>query len=332
MKFFPFLKSRNIKPTSKVRKFKTTKTPTTDVLKVYAPKIEQKTPPTKEKKKFKLPKIELNILFKHINKIAIALITTILVGGVSYLVFIDQFFLVKNLNIEFKTGSYLSRIDSAKFKKEFESSYFSIFAKNSIWFASSPFLTSIAKEINPAIESIEIKNRILPNTLELVIQTTPILATIELNNSEKWRVSRNGLLVTQDDINLNEKLVVINNPVIWNSELYKLSQLNLSNIDGQLDKLYFINFTSNNLKQLNHNVTRSELENLESDYITLIIDNSTKLKFNYRKFTIENSSNRLNNIISNAKITRQLREDKIDYIDFRVPENVFVCFKDSKCN
>jgi hypothetical protein len=332
MKLFPFFKRKANTSRSKVRKYRSPNILESKDIKIFAPKVSTESTTKEPTKKFKLPIIDTKNLLKSFNKIIAYSIIGSLVLGIIYLLLIDQTFLVKNLNLEFKKGSYLSRNDSTAFKKEFESAYFSIFAKNSIWFASSAFVTSIAKEINPTIESVEIKNRILPNTLDLIVTTTPILATVEFNNNEKWRVSKNGQLVTQDDININEKLVVINNPVIWNSELYKLSQLNLNNVEGQLDKLYFINFTSSNLKQLNYNITRAEVENLESDYVTLIIDNSTKLKFDYKKFTIENSSNRLNNIFGNSKINRQVMEDRIDYIDFRVSENVFVCFKGTKCN
>jgi hypothetical protein len=270
-------------------------------------------------------------ILKNKNKVIIYSLCFILFSSLGYLLCIDKYFLVKNLEVTFPNGSYLSKTDLKKFKKDFEESYASLIAKNNIWFVSSPVLTSIAKDINPTIETVTIVDRQLPNKLKVNIQTAPILATIVINNSQSWRVNQNGQFVTQDDIGLEENAVHINTPVTWNSANYNLSQFNLNNVEGQMEKLYFVNFIRQLVNEQGYNLARTEIESLEDNSVSFMIDNQTWLKFDPSKSSIINNSNKTINILNNKKINQQILDNQLSYIDFRIPENVFICQKNKTC-
>ncbi len=323
-KFLPTLKNKN----KKIYKNKYNQPENTSKFdKVYAPK--SKLTDDTNQKSFILPKLGLFKLNK--NKIAIYTIGVLLLSSIGYLTFVDRYFLVKNINIMFPNGSYLSKSDTTEFKNNFENSYFSLFAKNSIWFASAPVLTSIAQEINPTIESVEIVERILPNTLKIKIKTEPILATIAINDSEYWRVSKTGKFVTEDDIGLQQDLITINTPVIWNKSNYKLSEFNINNIDGQLDKLYFVTYIKKIIEEQGYKLSKTVFNSLEDNNVSFVINNNTTLKFDHTKISIFNTNNRLVNILNNKKINSKILQNEVSYIDFRISDNVFLCEKGRSC-
>ena len=322
-KFLPFKKNKN----KKIYKNKYNISQDNSKFdKVYAP-IDNLNKETK--KSFSLPKF--NPFKFNKNKIAIYIIGTLLISSLGYLVFIDRYFLVKNISIVFPNGSYLSKKDTTDFKSSFENSYFSLFAKNSIWFASSQYLTSIAQEINPTIESVEIVERVLPNTLKIKLKTEPILATIAINDSDYWRVSKSGKFVTEDDIGLQQDLISITTPVIWNKSNYKLSDFNINNIDGQLDKLYFVTYIKKIIEEQGYKLTKTVFNSLEDNNVNFVINNNTILKFDPTKISIFNTNNRLVNILNNKRINEKILQDQVSYIDFRISENVFMCEKNRTC-
>jgi hypothetical protein len=295
--------------------------------KVYAP--TSNLTDLENKKGFTLPQFKMFRFNK--NKIAIYTIGVLLLSSIGYLVFIDRYFLVKNINILFPNGSYLSKNDTTEFKTNFENSYFSLFAKNSIWFASAPMLTAMAQDINPTIESVEIIERILPNTLKIKVRTEPILATIAINDSEYWRVSKTGKFVTEDDIGLQQDLININTPIIWNKANYKLSEFNINNIDGQLDKLYFVNYIKKIIEEQGYKLSKTIFNSLEDNNVSFVINNNTVLKFDPTKISIFNTNNRVVNILNNKRINAKILQNEVSYIDFRISENVFLCEKNKTC-
>jgi hypothetical protein len=323
-KFLPFQKNKN----KKIYKNKYNQVDNASKFdKVYAPTstlIDQE-----PKKRFSLPRFQLLKFNK--NKIAIYIIGTLLFSSIGYLTLVDRYFLVKNINILFPTGSYLSKNDTIEFKTNFENSYFSMFAKNSIWFISSPVLTSMAQEINPTIESVEIVERVLPNTLKIKVKTEPILATIAINDTEYWRVSKSGKFVTEDDIGLQQDLITINTPIIWNKANYKLSEFNINNVDGQLDKLYFVNYVKKIIEEQGYKLTKTIFNSLEDNNVNFVINNNTVLKFDHTKISIFNTNNRLVNILNNKKINEKILQNEVSYLDFRISENVFLCEKNKTC-
>jgi hypothetical protein len=323
-KFLPFQKNKN----KKIYKNKFNQGDTSSKFdKVYAPTssiVDQDV-----NKKFKLPNFKLLKFNK--NKIAIYTIGMLLLSSIGYLALIDRYFLVKNINIFFPTGSYLSKNDTTDFKTNFENSYLSMFAKNSIWFLSSTVLTSMAQEINPTIESVEIVERILPNTINIKVKTEPILATIAINDTEYWRVSKSGKFVTEDDIGLRQDLITINTPIIWNKANYKLSEFNINNVDGQLDKLYFVNYVKKIIEEQGYKLTKTVFNSLEDNNVNFVINNNTVLKFDHTKISIFNTNNRLVNLLNNKKINEKILQNEVSYLDFRISENVFMCEKGRSC-
>ena len=244
---------------------------------------------------------------------------------------IDTKFLVKNINIIYKNGSYLSKSDTEKLKKTFESEHFNIIAKNSIWFQSSFNLTNIGKESNKNITKIDLTKVRLPNTINIEVTTDPIISTLNFNSTEQWRVAKDGSLITKDDINLNEKLLTIIEPVIWNNETFNISNLKLDNLDGQLNKLYFLDFITDKIDKLGYSVSKSEVNNIESNQVFITINNDTQLKFDHTKISLDNLINKVTNTLQNKKIKDEIMTNQIKYIDFRISENIFICKKDKSC-
>ncbi|MGL4758279.1 MAG: hypothetical protein ACRCXZ_03010 [Patescibacteria group bacterium] len=272
-----------------------------------------------------------NLTFNKLNKLLISSFIFVFLLCFFYLIMVDRFFLIKNINVVFKKGSYLSREDAIKIKENLESAHLSVFAKNNILFQSSSTLTSGAREVNPNVLNVELNQRILPNTIDVTITTEPILATLQLNSDEKWRVAKSGRLVTKDDLNLNEKLIIVQSPVMWNTELFNISSLNITNLDGQLDRLYFIEFVRENIENLGYKITKSEVDTIESSLVLVQINKDTILKFDSKKFSVDNIASKLVNILRNKKIAEQINSNQIRYIDFRVSDNVFICLKQSSC-
>jgi hypothetical protein len=266
------------------------------------------------------------------DKLTIIILGVILFGFCGYLLIVDKYFLVKNIDITFAKGSYLSRKDAIGFKKSFESSYFNLLAKNQIWFISSPVITTIAREINPEIANVEIIERILPNTLKLKVSTEPILATLNFNTNQSWRISKTGRFTTQDDIGIQDKPVNVTKPIIWNTNQYDLSNFNIRNINGQLNRLYFIEYTNNLIKELDLNVVTSSLDTIDDTQANIVTTNDTQLLFDSDKTSLINHTSRVKNVLTNTKIQDSIRSNKMSYIDFRIPENVFLCYKGTKCN
>jgi hypothetical protein len=281
------------------------------------------------------PKFSLNLPKKlkiNTDKLTIIVLAVILFGFCGYLLVVDKYFLVKNIDITFAKGSYLSRRDAVEFKKSFESSYLNLIAKNQIWFISSPVITTIAREINSEIADVEIIERILPNTLKLKISTQPILATLNFNNNQSWRISKTGRFTTQDDIGLQDKPVNVTKPIIWNTNQYDLSKFNIRNINGQLNRLYFIEYTNKLLQDIDLNIVKSNLETIDDTQTNIITTNDTQLLFDSENMNLVNHTSRVKNVLTNTKIQDSIRSNKMSYIDFRIPENVFLCYKGSKCS
>jgi hypothetical protein len=285
---------------------------------------------TKEKIGIKLP-ISKKSFFKDINKKLTILLITTFILSILYLGLIDKYFLVKNIDIVFPNGSYLSNEDTKRFKENYEKQVLGLFAKNNIWFASSSMLTSIAKEFNSNIVSVEIVSRELPNKLQLSIITKPVLATLILNDNQAWRIDSIGNFVTQDDIGLNENPIYIRQYVTWNTTNYKLNNFNLNNLEGQLDKVYFVKYVRNILTDLNYTAFKTDFESFVENTIYVQINNNTSLIFDYKSISMDNINNKIVNILNNKKLNTELIADKISYIDFRLADNIFICYKESSC-
>ena len=273
-----------------------------------------------------------NKILLNKNKIVLFTILTLILGSFGYLLLIDKYLLIKNLEITYKKDSYLSKKDSQKLKSLFEGSYFNIIAKNQIWFTSDEVLTAISKEINPIISKITITERILPNTIKITVETEPVLATININNTQSWRVSKNGQFTTQDDIGLQQTPVNVLNPLIWNSTQNDLSKFNIKNVENQLNRLYFIKYTKNALNDLDYAYNYANIDSLDDSQVVINTTNNTILKFDNDKISLTNHTARLNNVLKNTKIQDQIRLNKVAYIDFRIPQNVFICMRKTECD
>lgn len=341
---FPELNWNWSKPKYPKKKFKQKKETINQELKIFAPPKPLSNEFNSDESQIKKSKnlFNLNLIFNknfnfpkitfyNLNKYILIFIVSSVAIFTLYLLTIDTKFLVKNINIIYKNGSYLSKSDTEKLKKTFESEHFNIIAKNSIWFQSSFNLTNIGKESNKNITKIDLTKVRLPNTINIEVTTDPIISTLNFNSTEQWRVAKDGSLITKDDINLNEKLLTIIEPVIWNNETFNISNLKLDNLDGQLNKLYFLDFITDKIDKLGYSVSKSEVNNIESNQVFITINNDTQLKFDHTKISLDNLINKVTNTLQNKKIKDEIMTNQIKYIDFRISENIFICKKDKSC-
>lgn len=272
-------------------------------------------------------KSNINFLKNNINQIIIKIILITLFGFCAYLLLFDRIFLVKNLKVYYPKGSYLSLTDTKKLKKSLESSYFSIIAKNQFWFVNPITLA----DLNPNIENIEITERTFPDSITLRVTTKPIIATLAFNNNQFWRVDKEGNFVTEDDIGLNESVINIKNTLIWNKQNNQLANFNLKNIDNQLDRLYFVRFTKAIINNLGFIFDFASIDTLDDTQVKITIDNETVLIFDANTLSIANHNNKTTTTLNNSRTWNDIKSNKINYIDFRIPDNVYICKKNTKC-
>jgi hypothetical protein len=262
----------------------------------------------------------------NINKIVGLSILSALTLSIVYLGMVDSFFLIKNINVFYPKGSYLSKEDTNKFVSYLEKSHLEVIAKNQFWFASDATLTSYAKEVNPNISKVTITNKAWPSTIDITIETKPILATLKVNN-EKWRISQNGQFITKDDANQNEKLVTIKNPSIWNKADYDIKNFNLNYLNGQMERFYFISYLRDKISNSNLQTNEIFIETVDDSQVEFVTTSNTSLLFDYKTTNPYSMESKIENTLGNQKVYSMIYNNKLKYIDFRVSGNVFLAPK-----
>jgi hypothetical protein len=284
------------------------------------------------KKAYFNPKTQFLIVFTFILSITL---------GFFYFSFFSSFFLVKSYRVKFTTESYIDkqslRTLTANIRK---TSLFPGISANHFWYQNSQSLTEIAKNTNPSISQIEIKNKVWPNESILEITTKPILATLKINE-EYYIISQSGQVIGLDEGGL--RLKVINVATFQkNLNTEQLSQIFLNaNVDNQFDsesktqlnRLYYIDLMRNELLNRQYNLARVDIMTLfENDAdVYFSTAGGTVLVFDSKNISIASNLNRLDILTQTTNLGQDIKDGKIKNLDLRFKGKVYICYRNSEC-
>jgi hypothetical protein len=272
------------------------------------------------------------------TRIILSLIVFSSILSLIYLSFFNVSFVVKHWEIDFPKSSYLDKSSSQKLIQSFENErQFNLLPLSSYWFINDYNLTAIAKRDYNFIEKVEITKREFPNKVGIRITTMPVLATLAVmvnnTNYQYWRISQNGEVLAKDEYNIYENLIYVEKLMSFDRSNVTFKDTSIFLEDKkQLDRLYFIYTVKNILTELKHKVERVSIESLNTaDYqVNFRLDNGAILMFDSSQFDKATTIRRINEI-SRTNIFDEIEQDKIRYIDLRLPKKIYICYKFLEC-
>ncbi|GAB4143112.1 MAG: hypothetical protein OHK0017_00060 [Patescibacteria group bacterium] len=272
------------------------------------------------------------------------LVAIFLVASLSLFFFYSSFsthFIVKNYRVKFTEGSYVDKLTLSNMLRRFSQESIAGFAPvNHFWFINDESLTSISKQKNPTIVQVKVTERIWPNTVELQIETKPILATLNIND-QFFLISQNGSVIGLDEGGLKQKVV----EVVAFQKNFSVEELNriftenrnLNSGDfqnSQLNRLFFIDKIKPELKDRKLDVVKIELLTLydKDNDVYLYTRNGTKLIFDSQNMGIENNLKRLDILTETTQLGQDLQDGKVAYLDLRIKGIVYICYQGAECD
>jgi len=258
-----------------------------------------------KRKKNKVFQLKINFNFDKKNILYISILFILLALIAILYIFKWNYFSIKNINISINDTitdeniSYKS-IDSIRNK--------SIFLENK---------ENISKKLlnyQKNIKKIEI-NRVLPDTLNINIESFPILMDI-FYNEKKYSLTSNWVLIPYKSINKDNNRISIN-AISWKKEKYKIFSYKKIFKDNLVNKIYLLinsfknNILDNKIEKINLYIDEKELH--------ITIKNKTIFIFSLE----EDTDKQLKKILVYSK-----EKDKIlkyVYIDLRVEDKIFIC-------
>ncbi len=282
-------------------------------------------------------------LLQRIHEKVVKLLILASVGFIVYLTLFDTYFLVNKYDIVFARNSYLDSQNIQKIITAFQQQKFlGVLPNNQFWFINERSLYNLARQINPEVTQVKILSRTWPNQVKLEITTKPILVTLSLNNGrEYWRVGQTGRIVSKDEANLRENLVVVEYPVVLtvSGQLQTPQEISFANYSfeqkpNQLNRFWYIIWLWNELDKLQVQVISTAIPSL-SDFDSNVIittSNNTKLYFDVNTGDAINQARRLKFIFESSILADKESKGELAYIDFRFPKRVFVCSRNAKCD
>ncbi len=282
-------------------------------------------------------------LLQRIHSTAVRLLILASVGFIVYLTLFDTYFLVNKYDIVFARNSYLDSQNLQKIITAFQQQKFlGVLPNNQFWFINERSLYNLARQINPEVTQVKILARTWPNQVKLEIATKPILVTLGLNNGQEyWRVGQTGRIVSKDEANLRENLVVVEYPVVLtvSGQLQTPQEISFANYSfeqkfNQLNRFWYIIWLWNELDKLQVKVISTAIPSL-SDFDSNVIittSNNTKLYFDVNTGDATNQARRLKLILENSTLADKEAKGELAYIDFRFPKRIFVCNRNAKCD
>ncbi len=281
-----------------------------------------------------------------VNHSVVIFLVSGLIVFFSYLAFFDQNFIVRSYTIKFSENSYLNHIQSNKLAQYIhQNKLYGFIPNNQYFFLNSLNLTTTARQLYPEIKEIKLKDRVWPNkaVLEVTLTKTNITLGVKENNQNKyWRVSHQGKVITEDKAGIWKNLVTVDRPYTLieqnkheSNQKVSLQNHSFASESDQIDRF-------NTTQELWQFFQSSKIKIVSTTYPSLVdtdiiftTENGTKLYFDATAFTSTNQKNRLTKFLTTEnggyEFQRHLEDGRLNYIDFRVPNKVFFCRKDQKC-
>jgi hypothetical protein len=271
-------------------------------------------------------------VFERFNQIVISGLALISFTFISYLCLFDTYFLVKNYTVSFEDYSYLSKKDTTLLINKIKTNKFlGVLPSNQLWFLNSSNLSYISNAINPEVSTFEVQKRSWPNTAQIKIKTEPILLTLGINGNEYWRISKTGLVVTQDDAGIRENLVVVDRPVYFNKTGITFQDISFTNNSQQFNRFWYIKWLKEVLVKNNLDVVKINIPSLFDSDVTATTANGTELKFNSESISKDIQEEKLSSFLKDPNFSEGQKNGKYKYIDFRISKRIFVCDKELEC-
>lgn len=290
----------------------------------------QKITPTTIKNNINYVFVKLRII-ERFNLFMLYACVSVLIFFFVYLSLFDTFFLVKNYDVNFATGSYMSQEDTSELIREIRNrKLFGIIPNNQFWFLNSQNLTLISKSHNSQIVSVDITQRQWPNRAELLITTKPILITLGINNNEYWRISQDGEVLSKDEVGLYEQLVLVESRVEFNIRNKTLQDYSFRSDRDQLNRFWFVIWLKNELEQLGIDIDYVSFPSLFDTDVKVYTVGGTILMFNSTAIDKLVLKRRVEILINER--TTEFNSNVYDYIDFRIPRRVYICRQNTICD
>jgi hypothetical protein len=262
---------------------------------------------------------------------------------VTYLTFFDTYFLVKDYQVRFAENSFVDSENMQQVMKGLQNNMFLGFIPNNqFWFLNDQNLTKATQDVYPEINEVRLVDRKWPNQAEIEITTEPILLTLGLNDgTEYWRIGQGGQVLSRDEANLRENLVIVQSPVTLTyatgqaqrgSQAASFADYSFEKRSSQKNRFWYIIWLWEQLKELKVDYVKTEIPSL-SDFdneVIITTSNNTELMFDLTSGDRENQRKRLDLIFDSSVVDRE-NKGELRYIDFRTPKRVFVCSKNNKC-
>lgn len=276
-------------------------------------------------------------LSKKLSTLTLIIFFWSFVLGIFYLSFFDTRFLVKNYAISFTKDSYLNPQEIGKITKAFENKklFFAI-PNNQYWFLNETNLTLLAKTEVPEVSKIKILKQHWPDKVSLEFETEPILATLGITESggkKFWRISKSGKVVTQDESEIKQNLILVDKSVLFNQNGVTFQNYNLQNDSVQLNRLWFTRFLNDFFAKQETRIIATHFFSITDTDVVLNTSQNTELLFdsdiqNISKETLEA---RLNAFV-NTNLIDSLNSGEMTYVDFRTTSGkIFLCYKKAEC-
>jgi hypothetical protein len=275
-------------------------------------------------------------IFDLFNRTVATIVIFASVSSLLYITLFDRYFLVKNYEIQYTAHSFLSTEETSKITEHISSEkMLGIIPANQYWFLNGENLTRIAKNYSSEVKSIEVVDRKWPNQAVLKVTTEPVLLTLGvIENGQKryWRVGQDGEVVTEDTLNLREKLVTIDIEVRFDKQGGTLKNYTFSNNQEQKNRFWFVSWLWNELNKQGISITKTSFHSILDTDVVVQTTKGTKLLFSSDSMNAENQAKRIAVALSGTTIRQAEQEGKYSYIDFRIPKKVFVCERGAECD
>ena len=269
------------------------------------------------------------------------LISVFVLCIISYGLYISLFsteFLVKKYRLSFAPGSFVDKNTTQKIIQNFnQKNLLGVVPTNHFWFLNNHTLTAAAKEIEPTVTSVELTAKFWPNEAELRFSTEPILTTLKIN-SDYYLISYSGKVIGQDYGGFRKRMVLVQagHKNVDSEELSKVFAETRPESpvgNNQLNRLYFIDKALPILENRGLKIVRTEIKTLfERDTdVFFITENETKIMFDGLSIPLDENMGRLDALLETTQIGTDLQDGKIDYIDLRIQNRVYICYKGKEC-
>lgn len=275
--------------------------------------------------------------FSRFSIIATTAIALMSLSALIYISFFDTKFIIKNYQITFSSNSYIDYSTLEALDKKIQNSrILGIFPLNSYWFINDKSLYNSAKQISSEIENIKIIDKTWPNKISIDIASRDVLATLAVNidgHTQFWLISKEGKILGQDDLNLRQNLIYINSPISFTAADHTFQDINMSEHELQLQKIWFANDLQSWARELGIKIDKvalSSFSDLDSD-VYLVSSEGTLLIFDYNSLGQNLQKDRLTALLKSTTLRQDMTAGKIKYIDMRFNKQVFYCYKVDAC-